>query len=411
LIIENFCCPQLIKGRIAMDFKYIVIGCGIMGSAGAMHLATSSKGVAIIGPSEAMAGTDSAVPKGSHHDVGRITRMLDPDPFWGSLAKRSIERYRKLEGLTGIQFFNECGFLWMDNDPVRVTEMARLAADDAPAIERLTNAGIKERFSYLSAEEISAALYQSRKSGTINPRAYVQAMAARAQDAGAQLIYDHVISLELTPQGVNLRTAANRLFSAEKILLTTGAYGAIDRLIGQNLPLRACKTGVVLIEVSRQTASSELANMPCIISRPPPSRPNTYLLPPLKYPDGKYYLKIGIAAQGPLVKSADKLNRWLRNGRDSDTTTVLLTELRRIFPQLDLSEHRYMPCVTCHTSDARPIVDLIGEGRIGLLLGGNGYAAKSGDALGELGAALLQGTSWPGPAPRRDLSLARFGAA
>jgi hypothetical protein len=66
---ENYYFSYVIKSRIAMDFKYLVIGCGIMGSAGAMHLATSSKRVAILGPSEAMAGTDSAVPKGSHHDV------------------------------------------------------------------------------------------------------------------------------------------------------------------------------------------------------------------------------------------------------------------------------------------------------------------------------------------------------
>ena len=61
-----------------MDFKYIVIGRGIMGSAGAMHLAKSSNGVALLGPSEKMANLNSAVPKGSHHDAGRITRMLDP---------------------------------------------------------------------------------------------------------------------------------------------------------------------------------------------------------------------------------------------------------------------------------------------------------------------------------------------
>jgi glycine/D-amino acid oxidase-like deaminating enzyme len=69
-----------------------------------------------------------------------------------------------------------------------------------------------------------------------------------------------------------------------------------------------------------------------------------------------------------------------------------------------------MPCATCHTPDTRPIIDLIGDGRIGLLLGGNGYAAKSGDALGELGAALMHGGEWPGPLSMSELSLARFDA-
>ena len=391
-----------------MDYKYIVIGRGIMGSAGAFHLASSISGVALIGPSEAMGDKDSTVPKSSHNDVGRITRMLDPDPFWGSVARRSIGRYREHEQESGVRFFNQCGFLWMDNDPTRVNEMANLAADEAIETARLTSACVREKFSFLSADGVSAALYQNRESGSINPRAYVQAMASRAQTAGAKQIDSMVIGIKPTSQGVTLETAGNSCLSCEKILITTGAYGAVDHLIDRKLPLKARKTGVILIAVPRQTVESRFINMPCIISRPPPSRPNTYLLPPLKYPDGRYYLKIGIAAQGPPVESTDELNQWLLNGRDHDISTVLLSELNTIIPNLNLSKWKYMPCATSHTPDARPIIDIIGGGRIGLLLGGNGFSAKSGDALGELGASLMLGSTWPKTISKSDLSLARF---
>jgi sarcosine oxidase len=393
-----------------MDFKYIVIGCGIMGSAAAMHLAAASKEVALIGPSEAMADTDAAVPKASHHDEGRITRMLDADVFWSHLARRSINRYRQLENDSGIQFYNECGFLWIDSDPARVNKITRQAADDAISLERLVHARIIERFPYLSGEGVSSALYQSQDSGTINPRAYVQAMAERAQAAGARYFNDHVIELGATTGGIKLHTRTNRTLSAAKILLTTGAYSAVDPLIGRNLPLRACKTGVVLIEVPRRDVDGAFAGMPSIISRPPTNRLHTYLLPPLKYPDGNYYLKIGIGEPGPLLDSAKDLNHWLRKGSDNDVAAELRDELSRIMPDLDLSRWKYMPCATCHTPDARPIIDLVGDGRIGLLIGGNGYAAKSGDALGELGAALMHGGGWPGPLSKGDLSLARLNA-
>ncbi len=221
---------------------------------------------------------------------------------------------------------------------------------------------------------------------------------------------DHVIKLSPTTKGVKLQTLAQRTLTAARVLLTTGAYGAVDRLFLQNLPLRARKTGVVLIEVPEQTVRHEFADMPSIISRPPTNRPNTYLLPPLKYPDGNYYLKIGIAEPGRTLNSAAELNHWFRHGTDNDVAAVLLDELSCIMPDLDLSGWKYLPCATCHTPDARPIIDLIGSGRIGLLLGGNGYAAKSGDALGELGAALMHEGQWPGPLPRSDLSLARFDA-
>ena len=391
-----------------MDFKYIVIGCGVMGSAAAVHLAAASKGVALIGPSEALADTDSAIPKASHHDEGRITRMLDADIFWSHMARRSIDRYRQLEQASGIRFFNECGFLWLDNDPERIEQITGLAADDAMTVERLSDTQTTQRFPYLSGDGVSAALYQSQNSGTLNPRAYVRAMAARAQAAGARYFNDHVIKLALTSGGVELLTRTNQSLWASKVLLTTGAYGAVDRLISQKLPLRARKTGVVLIEVPKQAVSHEFAAMPSIISRPPANRPNTYLLPPLKYPDGNDYLKIGIAEPGPPLDSADDLNHWLRHGTDSEITAELLEELSRILPDLDLSRWKYLPCATCHTPDARPIIDLIGSGRIGLLLGGNGYAAKSGDALGELGAALMHAGEWRGPLSKGDLSLARF---
>jgi hypothetical protein len=129
------------------------------------------------------------------------------------------------------------------------------------------------------------------------------------------------------------------------------------------------------------------------------------------YPDGKYYLKIGTATEGPALNGSDKLNHWLRVGKDNATADLMLAELRLIFPHLDLSKWHYLPCATCHTPDARPIIDVICGGQVGLLLGGNGYAGKSGDALGELGAALLMGETWQGPIAREELSLARFETA
>ena len=391
-----------------MKFKYLVIGCGIMGSAAAMHLAASTDGVALLGPDEDMADGDPAIPKGSHHDAGRITRGLDPDPFWGCLARQSIERYRKLEQRTGIEFFNECGFLWMDTDADRVMKLEQLASDDAEKLERVNDTFIKKTFSYLNSEKYKAAIYQVSNAGTINPRAYVRAMAAQATCDGAERIYDHAVRLEHSARGVVIQTATDRRISAEKVLIATGAYAAKDGILGRKLALRACKTGVVLVEVAPEVVRGELANMPSIISRPPAKRPNTYLLPPLMYPDGKYYLKIGTAVEGPPLSGVDKLNHWLRVGKDIADADLILAELRLIFPQLDLSQWRYLPCATCHTPDARPIVDVICDGQVGLLLGGNGYAGKSGDALGKLGAALLMGENWQGPIAREELSLARF---
>ena len=77
-------------------------------------------------------------------------------------------------------------------------------------------------------------------------------------------------------------------------------------------------------------------------------------------------------------------------------------------PSLDVSSWKWLACVTTDTPDRRPVIGLVEEGRICLQLGGNGYSAKSGDALGELGASVLLGKDWPGPVPAAELSPARF---
>ena len=38
---------------------------------------------------------------GAHHDEGRHTRALDPDPTWAVLVRRSINRYRDIEAKSG----------------------------------------------------------------------------------------------------------------------------------------------------------------------------------------------------------------------------------------------------------------------------------------------------------------------
>lgn len=79
------------------DFKYIVVGAGMMGAAAARHLSAQTDGVALIGPDEpADRKTHNGV-FSSHYDEARITRGFDGDPVWAELAQRSIRRYAEIE--------------------------------------------------------------------------------------------------------------------------------------------------------------------------------------------------------------------------------------------------------------------------------------------------------------------------
>jgi sarcosine oxidase len=94
---------------MAVDFKYIVVGRGLMGAAAARHLARQADGVAVIGPDEP---TDRKAHQGvfaSHYDEGRITRTIDPDRNWALLANRSIGRYGEIARDSDIDFYREVG--------------------------------------------------------------------------------------------------------------------------------------------------------------------------------------------------------------------------------------------------------------------------------------------------------------
>lgn len=94
---------------MAVDFKYIVVGRGLMGAAAARHLARQADGVAVIGPDEP---GDRKAHQGvfaSHYDEGRITRTIDPDRNWALLANRSIGRYGEIARDSGVDFYREAG--------------------------------------------------------------------------------------------------------------------------------------------------------------------------------------------------------------------------------------------------------------------------------------------------------------
>ncbi len=374
-----------------------------------MHLAEATGGVAMLGPTEAMAEDSVSVPKASHYDVGRVTRIADPDPFWSGVAKRSIARYRMLEEATGQKIFNETGFMWADRDESRVTETLETTRNAGGKMSRLPHSEVVRRFPYFNIERNVSILYQDGDGGTINPRAYVAAMTDRAIQLGADLIDGYARNIETTSDGVQVKMSNGEKVTAGRAMIATGAYAAFDGLSSVSVPLKTNKHTLVLVEVSEATAKGEFAEMPSLMSQPHEDRIGTFTLPPLQYPDGKFYMKIGIEDSRPPVGNMDELNAWFRSGDDPELNSQLVQELTTLMPSLDTSKWDWLACVTTDTPDRRPVIGLIEDGKICLQVGGNGYSAKSGDALGELGASLLLEQKWPGPVPAIELAPDRFG--
>ena len=93
------------------QFDIAVIGNGMMGASAARHLSETGLHVAAVGPAEPLDWQAHDGVFASHYDEARITRIVDPDPVWSTLAARSIAAYGEIEERTGIPFHQRAGCL------------------------------------------------------------------------------------------------------------------------------------------------------------------------------------------------------------------------------------------------------------------------------------------------------------
>lgn len=152
---------------MAVDFKYIVVGRGLMGAAAARHLARRVDGVAVIGPDEP---NDRKAHQGvfaSHYDEGRITRTIDPDCNWALLANRSIGRYGEIARDSGIDFYREVGCVVVAPTQSDYLERTRQAAISLGVETRLLDgAGLKAAFPFFAFPDGGAGVFEARGPAT-----------------------------------------------------------------------------------------------------------------------------------------------------------------------------------------------------------------------------------------------------
>ncbi|MGQ4810628.1 Monomeric sarcosine oxidase [Candidatus Entotheonellaceae bacterium PAL068K] len=378
-------------------YDYIVIGKGLMGTAAARHLSATSQRLALIGPDEPANRSSHRGIFGSHYDEGRITRILDPDHIWALLAQRSLARYREVEAQSGIAFYREVGHLMVAPQPSRafdfVSRVQRVAAHLGVEYETYTDAGLARRFPYLAFEPGSVGLYQPHTAGYVSPRSQVRAQATAAQKQGATLIAETVDRLHQTAGHVEVHTDAGQTYQATQVLLATGGFYNAKGLLPRPLDIAVHARTIILLELGA-TDAARLHGMPSIIYTPRDPAGHCYILPPIRYPNGKTYLKIGGHPNDPTLDSLAALQGWFRGPGDPAAAQHLTAKLQGIVRHLQPLSMHSDSCVTTHTPGEQVYATRLEGGRLGVLVGGNGRAAKSADEIGRLGALMMAHEEW-----------------
>ncbi len=384
------------SGELALLMDVIVVGAGLIGSAAAKYLAEAGHRVTVFASPEpdpdSLAGSyDGATgPLASHYDEGRITRITDRSTYWADAARRSIEQYRSIEERSGIGFYTERPLVFMtataesnhaigrdQGADVELVDAAWLAANTALRVPSNYDVGI---------------VYERSPAGFVNPRRMVQAQLVLVAQAGGRVVSSSVVGVDPIGGGVAVTAADGTRISADHVVLATGAYGA--ELVGVDLPLERRLRTVALLELTPRAepgapnhSPPDHGELPVLIMNDLnlAAVDGVYWVPPVQFPDGRHYLKIGgdalpTISAGSENPSAD-IRNWFADGGSINEATVLARVAADVLPGYEVALAAHKPCVVTYTTNGLPIVESV-TNHVTAAVGGCGAAGKSGDAIG-----------------------------
>ncbi|MBB3914204.1 NAD(P)/FAD-dependent oxidoreductase [Rhizobium fabae] len=375
---------------MAVDFRFIVIGRGMMGAAAARHLSSMADGIALIGPREPEERKTHDGVFASHYDEARITRTFDANLAWGTFAARALDRYREIEAKSGISFYSEVGCLYVgpqkaEEDFFRdAVAVSRTLGSD---IEAIAPAELGRRFPYLAVDPDFTGYFERRRAGHINPRALVRAQVSLAEQGGVSLIEETVTSVRDAGSHVEV-TAGGKSYSAGRVLVAAGGFSNFHTLLPRPIDTRVMARTVVFYEMGEREMAI-FGDMPSTIVLGDREEDHIYILPPVRYPDGKTYLKLGGDTERLSFQNLKDAGAWFRSDGSAAERDHLSRIALQLMPELAGCPVTSGPCVANFTPTGYPYVGFAQSPRIGVLTGGNFVAAKSSDELGRLGAVLL----------------------
>ena len=133
----------------------------------------------------------------------------------------------------------------------------------------------------------------------------------------------------------------------------------------------------------------------------------TYILPPIRYANGKTYLKFGAHDLDKTLTSHKQVTNHYRIGPDPAHVRKLTLEALQLVPGLAIQSVQGDSCVTSNTpGKVAPYLDTAMEGLV-VACGGCGTAAMCSDEIGRVVAALALEGRWDSEVPQ-DLCRIKY---
>jgi sarcosine oxidase len=217
-------------------FRFVVIGCGGIGSAAAYWLARAADGVLAL--EQFRLGHD----QGASEDHSRIIRHAYHSPTYTVLTQAAYDAFEVVEKASGIQLVhNTAGLNLAERGTKGELELRTYAESmDGRGIDYqlLAAVQVRERYPQFRIDDDTIGLYQA-EAGIIDIRRAVAAHIALARAAGAEVRHGTAVrDIVARPAGVEVVTDAES-FLADQLIVCAGAWTRrlLSRSLGTDLPI------------------------------------------------------------------------------------------------------------------------------------------------------------------------------
>ncbi|MDE3182742.1 MAG: FAD-binding oxidoreductase [Bacteroidota bacterium] len=387
-----------------MIYESIIIGRGLIGSAAAKYISQSQKNVALIGPDEATA-LEQQIVFASHYDRARIQRIVGKDSVETLLNFLSARQHTELEKESNINYYVADGCLLVtpddsDNYSSQYKEEAKKFDVDYQIFNDASQ--LKSFNAHFHFPDSAKGIYEPAPSGHINPRLLIKAQSEVFKKNGGEIFNNTVKEITYQNDAIKINCVDDETFYAKKVLLAPGSFVNFLNLLKNKLFLKVKSETTIWVKVNEQEAQ-RLSSLPGLLYKiNEPEIQDIYLIRPLRYPDGNFYLKMGANLPNDIYfTSLQEIQEWFKNGHKKDNRPVLEKALKSILPYLLIEEIHEKRCIVCYTKHGKPYIGPIEKG-LYVAAGGNGYAAMSSDALGKIAATLLLENRFPAEFSAKD---------
>ncbi len=381
-----------------MEFDCIVIGKGLIGSAAAKYLSEADQKVAVIGPDEPK-DMQAGIVFSSHYDQARIQRIIGTDATWTLLNQQSAAQYSSLQKESKINFHTPVGCLYVNpHGPDKYLEQIEELGKKFNSTYHFFENGksLKKVFPEFHFPVISKGILEEAPAGYINPRLLIEAQLKVFIKNNGIIINEIAEEVVHENLSIKITTKEGNVFRAKKVLIAAGAFTNSLNLLNNKLFFRLKGETTIWAKVDKEEAM-RLNKLPSLLYEIDiPEIQNIYLIQPIQYPDGEYYLKMGANIPGDIYfDTLEDIQKWFRHADVNLNIETLKHALMQVMPVVAIKEFTAKKCIVTRTQHGKPYIGPVNDKGLFVAAGGNGYGAMSSDALGRIASHVLINNSFP----------------